>query len=564
MGGSCVSITMLLLAGSAAAIDGAAPTPTLKVSGKAAFAVEARALGEGFQVSAVLSDEVGRPLANAEVRVSTASSAAAATLHRCGAPRAPVGGELLLSTDNAGRLCVTVTGMPSGALELTYVDARGYFEKTRRTVRLPDSVTTSFEVGFDPPFTTLSLDQATQEVGVVARAPAGGQPPQAAELVLSLAVDGAERELGRAPLDGLGEVHRLTLSSVGLGPPGPARIIARLRAHGGDELARATTAVMRTATVNLRLDKEIERGAEPGSLLQVQARSALGPVPTGIVEAHSRGLSIAAAPVRSGSAALSLPPAPSGMLGSALTLEYVGAGAGWLSGPALEVAVLPAGPAYGRYALWIAAAGLAALAVVLSWRRPSRPVPAAPPAPPRTRASVEVLETFGVGGGYRGFVRDAHEGFAISAAAISFIGPGPHRPVLLELRTNTQGGFDVDGVAFPNGTRVEVTAPFHATLNAPLPFPGVIELSLVSRRRALLDRLVRWAERRGKPWSRPVGEPTPDHIAGVAVSEAEPHVERWARRLEHLAYGPNAPDAATEQAAGVTEDPKVRQESGID
>jgi hypothetical protein len=177
---------------------------------------------------------------------------------------------------------------------------------------------------------------------------------------------------------------------------------------------------------------------------------------------------------------------------------------------------------------------------------------------------VEVLEAFGVGGGYRGFVRDAHEGFAISPAAISFIGPGHHRPVLLELRTNAQGGFEVDAVAFPDETRVEVTAPVHATLNAPLPVPGVIELSLVSRRRALLERLVRWAERRGKPWSRPVGEPTPDHIAGVAVSEAEPQVERWARRLEHLAYGPNPPDAATEQAAGVTEDPKVRQESGID
>jgi hypothetical protein len=553
---------MLLLAGSAAAAD--APAPTLKVSGKAAFAVEARALGEGFQVSAVLRDEVGRPLANAEVRVSTAASGALATLHRCAAPRADLGGELLLSTDNAGRICVTVTGMPSGALELSYQDARGYFERARRTVRLPESVTTSFEVGFDPPFTTLSLDQATQEVGVVVKAAAGRPPPEAAELVLSLAIDGAERELGRAPLDGLGEVHRLTLSSLGLGPPGPARIIARLRSHGGDELASATTAVLRTATVNLRLDKQLERGAEPGSLLQVQVISALGPVPAGIVEAHSRGLSIAAAPVRAGAAALSLPPTPSGMLGSSLTLEYVGAGAGWLSGPALEVRVLPSGPAYGRYALWIAAAAFAAMAVVLSWRRPARSVPAPPAAPPRARASVEVLEAFGVGGGYRGFVRDAHEGFAISPAAISFIGPGPHRPVLLELRTNAEGGFEVDGMAFPRETRVEVTAPFHATLSAPLPVPGVLELSLVSRRRALLDRLVRWAERRGTPWSRPVGEPTPDHIAGVAVSEAEPHVERWARRLEHLVYGPNAPDAATEQAAGVTEDPKVRQESGID
>jgi hypothetical protein len=555
---------MLLFAGSAAALDGPAASPSLKVSGKASFAVEARTLGEGYEVSAVLSDEVGRPLPNAEVRVATASLGATATLHRCGVPRGDLGSELLLRTDNAGRVCVTVTDMPSGALELGYQDARGYFERARRTVRLPENVTTSFEVGFDPQLTTLSLDQATQEVGVLARAPAGRQAPEASELVLSLAVDGSERELGRTPLDGLGEVHRMTLSSASLGPPGPARLIARLSAHDGAELASATLAVMRSATVNLRLGKEIEGGVEPGSVLQVQAASALGPVPGGIVEAHSRGLSVAAAPVRGGVASLNLPSAPSGMLGGALTLEYVGPGAGWIGGPAIELRVLPAGPAYGRYALWITAAALTALAVVLGWRRPSRPVPSAAPALPRLRASVEVLEAFAAGGGYRGFVRDAHEGVGISPAVISFIGPGAQRPVLLQLRTNAQGAFEVDAAAFPNETRVEVTAPFHATLNAPLPVPGVIELSLVSRRRALLERLVRWAERRGRPWSRPVGEPTPDHIAGIASAEAEPGVERWARRLEYLAYGPSAPDAASEQAAGVTEDPKVRQESGID
>jgi hypothetical protein len=177
---------------------------------------------------------------------------------------------------------------------------------------------------------------------------------------------------------------------------------------------------------------------------------------------------------------------------------------------------------------------------------------------PRPRASVEVLETFGVGGGYRGFVRDAHEGFAISPALLTVLGPGPHRPVLAQARTSTDGAFHIETSSFPPDTKVEVTAPFHATLLAALPVPGVIELSLVSRRRALLERLVRWAERRGKPWTRVFGEPTPTHIADIAASEAEPDVERWARGLEHLAFGPSPPDAASEQAAGVTDDPKVR------
>lgn len=555
-------IVVLAWVGSAAAIE--SQPPTLKVSGKATFGVEARAVGEGFEVSAVLSDEVGRPLPGAEVRVRESADAGNASLHRCGAPRADLGGELLLTTDSAGRVCVSVTGMPSGSVELAYQDARGYFERASRVVRLPSGVATSFEVGFDPPLTTLSLDRAVQELGLVVRGASQHEAPAAAELVLALAESGAERELGRVPLDGLGEVHRLSVVSTAFGQPGPARLVARLVARDGAELARASSAVLRTATVTLALEHEHDSGVEPGAVLQLRAASALGPAPTGVIEAQSRGVSIAAAAVRKGAATLTLPSTPSALFEGGLTLEYIGGGSGWIAGPPIEVQLLPPSPSYGRYVLWILAAALAALAAVLSWRRPARVRPGAAPPPARPRASVEVLETFGAGGGYRGLVRDAHEGFPISPAVVRFLGPGPGRPVLLELRTSTQGSFELETADFPRDTQVEVTAPFHATLIAPLPVPGVIELSLISRRRALLERLVRWAERRGRPWTAPVGEPTPEHIAAIATSEGEAQVERWARRVEYLAYGPQPPDAASEQAAGVMEDPTVRQDSGID
>jgi hypothetical protein len=184
--------------------------------------------------------------------------------------------------------------------------------------------------------------------------------------------------------------------------------------------------------------------------------------------------------------------------------------------------------------------------------------------PARVRASVEVLETFAAGGGYEGYVRDAHEGTGISPAVVSFIGPGLNRPVLLQVRTATDGAFRVQTATFGEGTLVEVTSPFHATLTAPLPPPGVLELSLISRRRALMERLVRWAERHGKPWIRASAEPTPAEVAAVASNEAEPEVERWARGLERLAFGPSPPDAASEQASGVADDPKTTRERGID
>src|SRR5207237_10258644 len=117
---------------------------------------------------------------------------------------------------------ITVTGMATGTVELSFQDPRGYLERASRVVRLPESVGTSFEVGFDPPTATLSLDQPVQQLGLVARAHGGAVAPAAAELVLSMVADGAEQELGRAALDGLGEVHRLSLVSTSFGRPGPA------------------------------------------------------------------------------------------------------------------------------------------------------------------------------------------------------------------------------------------------------------------------------------------------------------------------------------------------------
>lgn len=556
------SVALSVCAAGSAAADSSAPT--LKVSGKAAFVTEARATGDSFEVRATLGDEVGRPLPDSEIRIRTIAPGGAPTLRRCGDPRGEAGAELLLTTDKTGRVCIAVTGMASGSVELSFQDARGYLERTSRLVRLPESVATFFEVGFDPPVTTLALDQPVQELGLVARARGGASPPAAAELVLSMVADGSEQELGRAALDGLGEVHRLSVVSSSFGHPGPARLVGRLRTHEGDELAQANSAVMRSATVALSIESGHEVSVEPGATLQIRAASVLGPAASGVVEARSRGLSVAAARVKNGVATLSLPSAPAALLGSTLSLEFIGEGAGWLSGPPLELRVLAATPGYARYVFWIAAAALAALAVVLSWRRPPRLRPLAVPAAPRVRASVEVLEKFGADGGYQGYVRDAHEGTGISPAVLSFIGPGPNRPVLLQVRTATDGAFRVQTAVFPSGSLVEVTSPFHATLTAPLPVPGVLELSLISRRRALVERLVRWAERQGKPWIRPNAEPTPAEVAAVASNEAEPGVERWARGLEQLAFGPNPPDAASEQAGGVADDPKTTRERGID
>jgi hypothetical protein len=461
--------------------------------------------------------------------------------------------QLSLTSDATGTACVLVNDVTSGALEVSFEDPRGYFAPAKRSVPLPASADEAIELGFDPPLSALPLDQPLQSIGLVARSRANAALPEAAELVLSLFADGGERELTRVALDGFGEAHRLSLVSASFGSPGPARLVARLRAHG-QERAQTSMGVLRTATVAIELEPGTPRGVEPGATVALRAASALGPAQSGVVEARSQGRSVAAAPVVAGNARLTLPNSGATPLGPLVTVEYVGEGPGWLSGPKLELSTLPPSPSYARYALWIGAALLAALAVALGWRRPPRERPSVEGPVARPRPSLEVIEALGAGAGYRGVVRDAHEGTPVSPAVLTFIGAESGDRVLAQVPANPDGSFHVEE-SFPPGTRLDVAAPFHATLSAPLPGPGVLQLSLVSRRRALLERLVRWAERSGRPWTERSGEPTPAHVATVAEVQKEPEVERWARSLERLAFGPTPPDAVAEAAAHVTNDP---------
>lgn len=556
----------LALLGAVSALSGWAAAaepapPSLRVSGSATLTSETHIVGDDFEVQAALSDEVGRPLAGAELRARVVEATGVASLQRCGGTRREDAARLALTTDATGSACVLVHGVTSGSLELSFDDPRGYFARATRSVRLPESADDAVELGFDPLPGSLSLDQPLQTIGLLARAhaQAGARLPDTAELTLDLAADGTQRELTRVALDGFGEVHRLALVSATFRAPGPARLIARLRTRDGVERASANAAILRTATVTLKLDASESPSAEPGATLRIEARSALGPAPSGVIEARSKGRSIAAAPVKNGVALLTLPAAPEAAFGPSLTLEYVGEGPGWLSAGPLELQTQPASKSWGRYAPWIAAVALAALAVVLGWRRPRRERPSVAPPLERPSARLEVLESFGARGGYQGTVRDAHEGTPLAGATLSFVDPGPPMRLLLQTRTSADGSFKLDGEGhvFLAGALLEVAAPWHATLSAPLPGPGVLQLSLVSRRRALLDRLVQWAERRGRPWLPQAGDPTPAQVATVAGLESQPEVGQWARALERLAYGPNPIDAAAEQAAGVAEDPKL-------
>jgi hypothetical protein len=98
------------------------------------------------------------------------------------------------------------------------------------------------------------------------------------------------------------------------------------------------------------------------------------------------------------------------------------------------------------------------------------------------------------------------------------------------------------------GDRLIVTAPLHRTLERALPDCGELEVTLVHRKRALLDRFVEWARTEGVPLPGSP-EPTPGSVAfeaRVSLDARLRGVEKWAQAVEGAAFGPGPLDAQVE------------------
>ena len=163
---------------------------------------------------------------------------------------------------------------------------------------------------------------------------------------------------------------------------------------------------------------------------------------------------------------------------------------------------------------------------------------------------VELIEADASRSGWRGTVVDAHDGAPVEGARVSIVVPVfDGEGVAATQLTTAEGSFTLAHVqaAKNDGARLVVSAPFHATLSRAAPPDGVLAVCLVSRRRALLNRLVAWAARSGRPWARG-DEPTPLELAEVAQHRRHPDVAEWATAIAEAAYGPVAPDERREDA----------------
>jgi hypothetical protein len=248
-----------------------------------------------------------------------------------------------------------------------------------------------------------------------------------------------------------------------------------------------------------------------------------------------------------------------------LELHYVPSAPYFRAGKPLGVEISVRGPGVTKQIL-IAFVVLAVTAwIVFGWRRaPLRAVANVDdgkiPAP-TGRAGVDVIRSEAGQTSYRGTVVDAHDGLGISAARVSVIAPAFQGDGVVARATSDETGAFVLDAKHRNDARLVVEAPAHSKLEQALPLPGVLRIALVTRRRTLLERLVRWAQRNGAPFDAQP-EPTPGHVRRAAFRAQDEEVEEWASGVESAVYGPSMVDEQLETQL-MTGEPRGGRKVGV-
>jgi hypothetical protein len=359
-----------------------------------------------------------------------------------------------------------------------------------------------------------------------------------------------------------------------LGPPGRGALRATF--VGNDEFTSSTQtiAIERLARVHLSTADTGERKAaspEEGIPIVVTARTTGGVAPFGSVEAIYGDAVVGAAPLVNGAANVVATFASHDENEAELRLRYVPSAPWFIPGDEAIVRV----PVKGRSPLRQAPLAIAGL-VVVAWLLAGRvkrttaapentaemPKPAAAPG----EARVEIVRsTRDPRAGWSGRVVDAHDGTPVRNARVRIERPGFERAqVVASVHANGMGRFELRmpaGVGVEGFDELVIEGALHAELHQPVPPCGEIEAALVLRKRKLLERLVAWARKQGRPFdSQP--EPTPGHVRRAAGADFG--TARWADAVERAAYGGADVDARVEAEVGrLAPDPRAAATPGL-
>lgn len=569
---ACALVIAAWLVASARA---AAAPIAIQVRGGAQLRVSAARDANGVAIRGELVDDTGAPLAGMPVTIQGIAASDASrpmplpppgACERRGVDRATIRHdrptEYAIETDDRGAFCVrTSARLDGGSVRARFAGTKLY-EGAETTAAVTEGAALARTiVRFEPAPGEIDLDREARTVSVSLRIERTGETAPGVKregLVIQI-----EDERGRVVAEGAtgGDGRaRLDVNTADLAGPGAGELRARF--EGTAFLAPATTShpVVRTAEVRLQVAPVPPGDPSSGIAIDVEALSSRGPVTGGVVEGTRGTEHVGAGQVEAGRArpVLSFDAERAGT--APITLRYVPSSPYFRPGRPVHVEIPLRGPGVLRQLLLGAAVVAVALWVVGGWRRAPKPAVAEEPrqpSPPSGRAGVMVIAPATGQAGWSGTVLDAHEGTPIAGADVTLVVPAFQGDgVVARATTDARGAFALEARHEP-GARLVVEAPLHSRHEQALPPPSVLAIALVTRRRALLDRLVRWAKRHGAPFDGPP-EPTPGHVRRAAARANAAEVEAWAGAVERAAFGPDAVDRSAEQALRDREPRAVR------
>lgn len=532
----------------------------------------ARAAGR-LLLSGVVTDDVGRPVAGARVALMVSATRGSDSLLALpltnAAPAACSDGAtpptterpemLVLPGDEAGRFCVRLS-LPTDRY-IAHLEARAQGLVDGAKLELPvDLSLAPLTLRFDPEPTLLSLDDEGASFEVVASTEDDGVTVAAAGLPLTLSREGGA-VLGTAATNASGRA-RFGVGIGKLGPPGRGELRVSFAGSADAGAATHVVSVERDTWVELSAPDANEGRLPPGSpedgiALHVVAtarcaRLGCEGAPSGTIEARAGSAIVGVASLQRGKAqsdarvvaTFTMPPSEL----ETLQLRYIPDAPWFQARGELTLSQPVRAPSPWRKAPLLLA-GLAVLAWLVMARMSPRQPRAAPatraPRPASPEAGVALVSAGRTAGGWRGKLRDAHDGNAVAGARVAIERRGFQQiEVVAQTWSDEHGAFTLPPLPAPvPGDEIVTEGALHAPLRRPLPAPGVLDIALVLRKRALLERLVGWARRRGAPFdARP--EATPGHVRRAAGSEFG--VARWADAVERAAYGGQNVDAAAQ------------------
>jgi len=548
------------------AVKVAAAETQLRVTGSLSIEASAAQLPGGSELEARLVDDAGHAVPGALLQIKPLHGTSPLSARDCQSRTVSLpaneNGAYVARSNGSGSLCVHFDGTKEHAeFELTFVDADGLYAATSRKV-VADSATRSVQMAFAPAPSVLALERESQTLTLATRplpALRPGEPVERLTLALTMKREAQPAQaLGETSVE-IGSNAEFRIPSRLLGMPGPLELSAEFVGSNTTRAARALARATATAVVELSLaEPVVPSHPESGVRLRVRAQSVSGAVPSGSVEARSGSSSLGSARVNEGLAELYVQLDESTAKSRPIELRYAPDSPWWLPGPELSVAIPVLPPSPWRRIAWIAAVVLLGSWLLLGWRRPRRRERQLNALARRqsARAPVDIIEVGDVRSGWRGRVLDAHDGTPIAGAVLLVRVPAfDAGGVLFTTQTDEQGAFALEGGASAGpGAALEVRAPLHSPLTAPMPPPGTLVLSLTSRRRALLSRFIEWAAHDGG-WERH-GDATPGEVARRTDRR---EVAAWANALDEAAFGPDPLSEAKEQAVHGQEPPHSRK-----